>query len=300
MKKSLLEFIPPEQLYVNSPVWMFHNNTGETGIIKSFLEKYFIPEEKLSVDEYIISSQMMQAETFKLALDHWRRRMFTTAGTLFWMYSDCWGTTGGWTIVDYYLRLKPSYFYVKRAFEPVHISIKQSDPAEVWILNDTYSTYPVDIEYGIMSFKGRILMAEHKKEELPVAGARLIGKIDTATIAEEQKSNVFCYSKVYSQDKLVSQDRIFLVDFKHLELPKPGLKIKLQRLNDHEYKLRLSSENFAWMVNVELPEGTELSDNCFDMFPGDERQIKIRTSSRINLEDVKVSCMNQILRKHKK
>jgi beta-mannosidase len=300
VKESLLEFIPPEQLYVNSPVWKFHNNTGETGIIKSFLENYFIPEEKLSVDEYILSSQMMQAETFKLALDHWRRRMFTTAGSLFWMYSDCWGTTGGWTIVDYYLRLKPSYFYVKRAFEPVHISIKQSDPAEVWILNDTYSTYPVDIEYGIMNFKGRILTSEHKREELPVAGARLIGRIDTAKIAQQQRSNVFCYSRLYSKDKLVSQDRIFLVDFKDLELPKPAFKVKLQRLNDLEYKLRLSSESFAWMVNVELPEGAELSDNCFDMFPGDERQINIRTSSRINLEDINVSCMNQIVRKHKK
>ena len=300
VKESLLEFTPPEQLYVNSPVWRYHNNTGETGIIESFLEKYFIPEEKLSVDEYIVSSQMMQAETFKLALNHWRRRMFTTAGTLFWMYSDCWGTTGGWTIVDYYLRLKPSYFYVKRAFEPVHVSIKQSDLAEVWILNDMYGTYPVDIEYGIVSFRGHKLVQERTQEVLPVAAARLIGRIDTGKVPEREKSSVFCYGRLYSKGELISQDRIFLADFKSLELPEPGLRIDLQKSSDSKYKLTLSSANFAWMVNVELPDGAELSDNCFDMFPGDERQISVKTSRPINLEDIKVCCVNQILNRHRK
>ena len=74
----------------------------------------------------------------------------------------------------------------------------------------------------------------------------------------------------------------------------------LQELSDGDYKLMLSSESFAWMVNVEPPEGNKLSDNCFDMFPGDKCQISIRTSSRINLEDIKVSCMNQIVNKHRK
>jgi beta-mannosidase len=300
VKQTLMEFTPPEQLYVGSPVWRYHNNTGEKGVIKTFLDKYFVPEEKLSLDDYIISSQMMQAETFKLALDHWRRRMFSTAGSLFWMYSDCWPTTAGWTVIDYYLKLKPGYFYVKRAFEPVHTSIKESHPAEVWILNDTYSTYPVEIEYGIASFQGDILIRERKQQKLPVAGAKIVDTIETAKIPESRKSSVFCFSRLYSKGKLVSKDRVFLADFKDLELPEPGLRNSLQRLSDGEYMLKLSSESFAWMVNVELPDGAEPSDNCFDMFPGDERRITIRTSSLISPEDIKVSCLNNILNKYGK
>jgi len=91
-----------------------------------------------------------------------------------------------------------------------------------------------------------------------------------------------------------------LADFKNLLLPKPGLRIDLQKSPPSGYKLTLSSAKFAWMVNVELPDGAELSDNCFDIFPGDERQVSIKTSHPINLEDIKVSCMNQILNKHRK
>ena len=89
---------------------------------------------------------MIQAEALKFALEHWKRRMFNTAGELFWMYSDCWGTTGAWTVVDYYLRLKPSHYFVKRIFEPIHISIKEGDIVEIVAINETYKSQEVEVD----------------------------------------------------------------------------------------------------------------------------------------------------------
>jgi len=303
VKRSLLEFIPQKQLYINSPSWKYHNNTIEKtfkkGNIEVALQKFFIPQEKLSLEEYILSSQMLQAEALKFAAEHWRRRMFNTAGALFWAYNDCWGTTAGWTIVDYYLRLKPSYFYVKKAFEPVHISLKETSSIEVWITNDTYTIYPVTVEYGIKTFEGEELIKEHKQEKIPIAGARIIGKVDTAGISQEQRARVFCYAKLYSENKLISQNRYFLVDFKNLELPESNLKTMLKKISDNTYHLELSSKNFGWMVNIELAEEAWLSNNYFDIFPGEKHEITVTTSKTISIEDIGIPTMNQVIRKYK-
>ena len=300
VKESLLEFSPQKELYIKSPTWKYHNNTFEKGNMKAAVERFFIPQEKLSLEESIVSSQMLQAEALKFALEHWRRRMFDTAGALFWMYADCWGTTGGWTIVDYYLRLKPSYFYVKRAFEPVHISLREASSIEVWVTNDTYNTYPVDIEYGIKTFDGEELIKERKQEKLSVGEARIIGKLDTTGISQKQRSRVFCYAKVYSKNRLISQNRCFLVDFKELELLQLNLRTILTKISKCVYRLELSSEKFAWMVKIGLPEGASLNDNYFDIFPGESHQVIITASKAISTESIRISTMNQVIRKYKK
>jgi len=300
VKESFLEFSSQEKLYINSPTWKYHNNTFEKGNMKAALKRFFIPQEKLTLEESIISSEMLQAEALKFALEHWRRRMFNTAGALFWMYSDCWGTTGGWTIVDYYLRLKPSYFYVKRTFEPVHISLREASSIEVWIINDTYNTYPIDIEYGIKAFDGAELIKERKQEKLPVGGARIIGKLDTTGISQKQRSKVFCYARVYSKNELVSQNRCFLVDFKNLEFPKLRFKTVFKKLSGNVHKLKLSSENFAWMVNIKPLEGILVNDNYFDIFPGESYEVTVALSKATIIEDIGVSTMNQVIRKYKR
>ena len=300
VKRSLLEFIPQKELYIDSPIWEYHNNTFEGGKIKTALERLFILQEKLSLEEYIISSQMLQAESFKFVLEHWRRRMFNTAGALFWMYSDCWGATVGWTIVDYYLRLKPSYFYVKRAFEPIHISLKETSPIEVWITNDTYNTFPIDVEYGIKTFDGEELIKECKQENLPAGGARIIGKVDISGISQEQRSKAFCYAEFYSENKLVSQNRCFLMDFKDLKFPEPKLGKTLEKTSESVYKLELSSENFTWMLSIELPGEATLNENYFDISPGEKQKVIITTSKTLSIEDIDIFSMDQLLRKYKK
>jgi len=300
VKESLLEFTPQKELYVNSPIWKYHNNTFERGNMKAAIERFFVSQQKLSLEEYVISSQMLQAEALKFALEHWRRRMFNTAGALFWAYNDCWGTTGGWTIVDYYLRLKPGYFYVKRAFEPLHISLKEASPIEVWITNDTYNTYPVDVEYGIKAFNGEELIKERRQGKILEGETRIIGKVDTGGISQKQRPRTFCYANLYSENKLISRNRCFLVDFKNLELPESNLETVLKKILDNTYRLELSSKNFGWMVNIDSPKETSLSNNYFDIFPGEKYRVTITSSKTISIEDIGISTMNQVIRKYKK
>ncbi|MGB9681799.1 MAG: beta-mannosidase, partial [bacterium] len=297
LKKSLIEFTPDNELYIDSPTWRFHNNTFERGNIKASLERFFIPQEKLSLDEYLLSAQMIQAEALKFALEHWKRRMFNTAGELFWMYSDCWGTTGAWTVVDYYLRLKPSYYFVKRVFEPIHISIKEQDIVEIVAVNETYKSQEVEVEYGIEDFNGRILERKSERVELPGAKSLSIGKLDVSGIKE--KDYVFVYAKVSSlEGGLISKNRIFLVDFKDLKLPEAKIDIKLNKIDVERYELSLTSDRFVWMVSIDVPDGISLSDNYFDIFPGEEIKLSVKALEEVDLYDIKVYTLNDIRRRY--
>ena len=75
-------------------------------------------------------------------------------GALFWMYDDCWGEVG-WTIIDYYLARKPSYYAVKRAFAPNRLILRRrGDEVSVFGINDGLRAASLEVEYGYRSFAG--------------------------------------------------------------------------------------------------------------------------------------------------
>lgn len=300
LKKSLEEFTPKEDLYLDSPTWKFHNNTFERGNIKTALERFFIPQEKLSLDEYLISGQMIQAEALKFALEHWKNRMFKTAGELFWMYSDCWGTTGGWVIVDYYLRKKPSYYYVKKAYEPVHISFKEvNNYLEVIVTNEIYKPMDVEIEYGVKSFDGIPIIKGKLKTKLPDIGSIKVGEIDISKIPGIYRNRSFAYTKLYDNNKCISSNRTFLVNFKDLDISEVKIIPELKLIREGEYQLKLSTDNFAWFVSIDSPNDIEPSDNYFDIFPNEEYIVTLKAPREIKLDELKISTLNEVLIKHK-
>ncbi|MGQ9623665.1 MAG: glycoside hydrolase family 2 protein, partial [Candidatus Caldatribacteriaceae bacterium] len=156
---SLREFIPPEELYINSPSWQFHNCTFERENIQEMLREFMRNPEELSFEEYLHYAQLLQGEALKWAIENWRRRKFMTSGTLFWMYSDCWGAIG-WTVIDYYLRKKASYYFVRRAFQPVDLSVRKNEAsAEIFVVNDTRSYRSLSVVYGLSLFDGTSLFS---------------------------------------------------------------------------------------------------------------------------------------------
>ncbi|MHB0878466.1 MAG: glycosyl hydrolase 2 galactose-binding domain-containing protein, partial [Anaerolineae bacterium] len=120
VEDSLRHFLHEEEMAIDSPAWRFHDNTFERGVTRHAISRYFGQRaECLPLNQYLLLAQAYQAEAYRYTLGHFRRRKPLTAGALFWMYSDCWGATSGWTIIDYYLNRKPSYYSVRSIFAPL-------------------------------------------------------------------------------------------------------------------------------------------------------------------------------------
>ncbi|KAF5393569.1 hypothetical protein D9757_000065 [Collybiopsis confluens] len=117
---------------------------------------------------YIYATQIMQAECLASAYRLWRRNWAGkgkehTSGALVWQLNDCWPTTS-WSIVDYFLRPKPSYFTISRELRSYTVGITRKEVTkfpddrsaadfaietvfEVWGTNGTLTARQVTIEF---------------------------------------------------------------------------------------------------------------------------------------------------------
>ncbi|MGQ9473110.1 MAG: glycoside hydrolase family 2 protein, partial [Candidatus Caldatribacteriaceae bacterium] len=287
---SLSEFIPPGELYINSPSWQFHNCTFERGNIGEMLREFVKNPEELSFQEYLHYAQLLQGEALKLAIENWRRRKFLTSGTLFWMYSDCWGAIG-WTIIDYYLRRKASYYFVRRAFQPVDLSVRKNEvSAEIFVVNDTRSYKSLSVAYGLSLFDGTSLFSGNESFRIAPNVSERIVNVHLAPIQGREKES-FLWVILYDGNTITDWERCFFVRFKDLNLPKAHVLSRL--ITDRGTRfLELESQTFAWSVHIELPPGFLLEDNYFDLFPRTKRRVRVEGEGTLEIEDVRISWNN--------
>uniref|UniRef100_A0A7V3YH06 Beta-mannosidase B n=1 Tax=Candidatus Caldatribacterium californiense TaxID=1454726 RepID=A0A7V3YH06_9BACT len=288
--ESLREFIPEEELFLDSPSWQFHNNVFERENIRGMLREFVKDPECLSFPEYLRFAQLLQGEALKFALEHWRRRKFLTAGALFWMYSDCWGAIG-WTVIDYYLRKKPSYYFVQRAFQPVDLSLRRGEYAvELFVVNDTPESLALAVEYGLSCFDGREITSGNFLCHIPPNSSRKVGVVPCGA-AKERPSEVFFWARLLNGDRVLDWERCFFVRFKDLKLEKARVDWDIV-FEKGETFIELVSPVFAWFVNVELPSSFAPEDNYFDLFPGKVRRLNIAGEGELKKQDVKISWNN--------
>lgn len=293
-KKSLQKFVPRNELYLDSPTWRFHNNQFERGNIARMLKFFYKDPASLCLDEHLLFSMLIQAEALKYALEHWRRRKFNTAGALFWMYSDCWGATSSWTIVDYYLNRKPSFYYVKRSFALLGISFKEIEGGlSIYGMNDTLENFKGHLEWGLSTFEGNSLKKERETISIPANSSEKIAEIRFPSLAEEDKKEMFYWVKLWKKDRLIAKDRYFLTNFSKLNLPLAKVKHNIYKLDDRRCKITLESEKFAWFVCLNINPLIRFSDNYFDLFPGEVKEIIIENATDEEIKKLSVKWNNK-------
>lgn len=122
-RKSLKEMFDPEFLWpwqdndqwLSKSVRPFPNGDAYTYRIKLMAEKIktvfgSVPDD---LDDYILASQVAQAEAFKFFIEYWRQAKWRRTGILWWNLRDGWPILSD-AIVDYYNRKKLAYHYIKR------------------------------------------------------------------------------------------------------------------------------------------------------------------------------------------
>jgi len=127
---------PPD---ATNPAWVHH---GSWWLHREKLEGMFGPIENL--ETFVKASQFMQAEGLRYAIESNRRRKWRCSGTSPWQLNEAFPNTACTNAVDYLGLTKPAYWWIRRAYEPTHISAKyerlawkpgEEWRAEVWVNN---------------------------------------------------------------------------------------------------------------------------------------------------------------------
>jgi beta-mannosidase len=266
---TLRQFLPEDERYYLSPSWEYHQNTfgwrQQISELEIWLDSWLgMDPAQMSLEDLAYYSGVLQAEALVEYINNYRRRMFSTAAAIFWMYNDSWPASDSWTIVDYYLRRKLSYHPVRRAFDPLQIiPVVEDEHMRVYGVNDTLQPWHGEARYGLARFDGRDMAEEDVAVTLEPNAATFLGEMPLSLWEERGYSEWLAYATLLEEDRVIRQNRLLLARYKEIEWPEP--RVQVSRSGE---RVSFLSDVYAWGVCID-PEGeVDLPDDVFDLLPG--------------------------------
>ncbi len=260
-----------DEEFVGSFSWELHNNTIAINNPqdKLVIEKFGVDLTNASIKDYIYYAGFGQGEGLTEYILNFRRRMYDSASAIFWMYNDTWPATNSWTIVDYMRLRTPSFYPVKRAFAPVAVNIvRTSKGFDIYVINERL--YPVhsSLEYGVIR-DNKYTLTETIEATLNSNNSAVIAHI----AAEQCESDGIPYAILKPDGEPASYRR--LIEKSMTPAPFDLSEINVEYEGDTAvYK----SKRLILGVCIDL-DGSCLSDNFFDLYPGKPYCIKLNNSS---------------------
>ncbi len=296
--ETIHDYLPESQRSVDSEGFRFHTNRhgfmekGQKGQLKVFAAIDLLAGDSASMtlEQLIEASQLLQAEALKTATEQARRRKFDCGGSMFWMFPDAWGEIG-WSVVDYYLRKKASYDYVRRACAPVLVSIKEEEcGVSTWIVNDKRESVQGTLECSLLSFEGKV--RSRKTQAVKIrrnASVRCV--MDRMNL---MRSGDFYHARLSGPDgAVIAENVFFFMNFKSIKMSpaQVALSVTARDVTAGRAVVRLSTDVFAHFVRLDLPAGLDTEERCFDLLPGSSREVVLR-GDLAGLEAVRVRWRN--------
>ena len=263
-QETIKKYYGGQEIKRNDAIWNLHNNTFEKETVAAGIKKHYANPDELSLDEYLKYARLVQGLMYSYSLESIRFYEHS-GGSLFWMYNDTWGEVG-WSIIDYYLDRKPSYYYVKRAFAPIRLILRPSECGKKVLMlgvNDTTETVKLNVEYGYVSFKGKYFKNEILVTLLPLS-KNIVSSFDMPRYD-------LSHGVVYSRARGVPMAILRTVDYKDYKERRCAVKLLKIDVEGNDYNITIKSSGYCHAVRFE--PYMKLSDEYFDLLPGEIRTV---------------------------
>ena len=277
--KTMEECTLPGDRHPQSIVMEHHNKQIEgPERLMRFMSGHFRVETELSRFTYL--GQLVQAEALKRAVEHWRRRKFDTAGSLFWQLNDCW-PVASWAVVDSALRPKAAYFYAKRFFAPVLLSFRRTNAGmQVWLTSDLPTSVKGTVRVSRRPFDGASVWSRNVPCRLAANTSRVVLTVEEKLLAGVDPSTEYLLAEWRDEQGTIAENRYFFAEPKHLALPDPGLAVEILPGPQENFIARITAAKFAKGVRLEIAgEDAAFEDNVVDIDAGTTRTIAFCSSS---------------------
>jgi len=266
--------LPEGQRRVLSYAWQQHDNALDSWFPQSAPDRQIrewigLEPRRMSVEEHVYYGGLIQGEGLREYIDNFRRRMFDSASAIFWMFNDCWPATRSWTIVDYYLNRTPSFYPVKRAFQPLSVVLtREADTVRIYGINETDRPWRGELQYGLFTLAGEYAMNVLKSVEALPNASVCLAEFDARAWDREGVEEAVAYARLMRHGKTEARNRLILPRYAEMNWQQPSIEVR----RDGGEAVWVS-ECFAWGVCIDLIGDRPLSDNFFDLWPGMEHRI---------------------------
>lgn len=250
------------QKFIHSFDWQVHDNsiaTQDGATPDRMLEEWLdMTVDGMSVEDYTYYGGFCQGEGLTEYILNFRRRMYSSASAIFWMYNDCWPTVRSWTIVDYLRNRTPSFHPVRRAFAPVTVDIaKEADGYAVYGISERLEAKSAVLECGGFTPDGEYITAEMNVTLEANASTKL-------TVIGNLPEGYIPYAILKADGEIIARRRF--IDVRYFELGLEKAEIRTERNGN---RVTYTSDRLALGVCIDLDGTDEFpADNFFDLYPG--------------------------------
>ena len=266
--QTVASYARPSDWNMTSYIMEHHqrNRSGNGKIIAYMTDHYRMPKDFQSL---VYTTQILQAEAIRIAVEHWRRSQPRCSGTLYWQLNDCW-PVASWSSMDFFGRWKALHYASKRFYSNVLLSIEDENTRmAVFVTNDTPELWKGELRWSLESLSGEVLASNQQQvSAAPLATTPLISTDFASRVDQDNcRRLVFVAELWQAEERLAIQVAAFVPD-KHLELADPHIQA-VTELAGTELAFLLKSVSLARFVELSL-EGVDVifSDNYFDLPTG--------------------------------
>ncbi|MGU3373984.1 beta-mannosidase [Chryseobacterium sp. M5A1_1a] len=252
-------------------------------IINEYMKRdYKIPTDFV---QYNYVSQLLQARGMQIAMEAHRRAKPYNMGTLYWQLNDCWPVVS-WSSIDYLGNWKAFHYQIKRSFEPILLSVAETDKNySIYLISDELKDLKLNTQIELINFEGKQLWKSSISNDLKANASEHILNINKTELSKFDLSKTAL--KISSENGSMKIEKLFFFRKpKDLKLLQPNIIIKKISPTEIEVSTNVLAKD------VYLIGDTHFSDNFFDLLPNISKRIKLSKP----LEKVEVMSLWEVLK----
>ncbi len=287
--KTFEAFTLPEDRNLKSHVMLAHQRQypnlkkGQTlggyDIMLKYIEDEFCVPDDFELLAY--TSQLLQAEYLRYAIEAHRRNMPYCMGTMYWQLNDLWPVTS-WSTIDYYGRWKAANYMVKKAYAPVLVSTDdQENGIKIFIINDLQNTENMQLKMKLLAFNGNILYEKQMPVMVEANSSKLVYEISKDELHVKNNINKIVWAAaLHKNNNTVAESLFYFVNTNNLQLQEPEISHSIIKVKD-EYIIELHCNTLAKYVKLITQNADgHFSDNYFDLLPGEKKAVVFKPESK--------------------
>jgi beta-mannosidase len=280
---SLRRFMTEEDIFGDDQkMWLYHMKGNPAMNIELFELPLTMARRLLgnfeSPDDKLFKLQYVQYEWVRVVMEQARRERDFCSGIIFWMMNDCWPSSAGWALVDYYNLPKNAFYAFKRCAKPIIASIDYED--------GKYSAYVINDGNEKIAHVSIKVLSKDRTTLTECASLNIRVRSESSDVVFEKAEHLNDGEVLICEiDGEFGHDRTF---YSH-----GGLKICPSPIDfeiDKENKTLTVTAKAKYIHAVTILGNAIFKDNCFSLFPHESRTVSYRPIGSDIDEDLTVEA----------
>ncbi len=232
-------------------------------------------------ERLIYSSQLLQADCIRSNVEHMRRARGRCMGSVYWQVNDS-NPVISWSSIDYYNRWKGLHYYAKRFYNPLLISVDDTNSSApiINICNETLQDCQLRYTWSLRNNQSEILLEGGGEFASKALSAKDVVTLDLGNqlVTMQDKRQKYLEYKLFEGEKLVSQGTTIFVRPKEFEFLNPYIAVSAKE-EYGRFALEFKAQDYAKSVCLDLEaDDCIFSDNWFDIHGNESVKIFVEKS----------------------